>query len=263
MPTVDAHAPGTFSWVDLAARDLTEALPWYAARFGWTAGAPDASPGPPYAMWSLRGHLVAGCGQLSEAMQAAGRPPTWNSYVTVEDADAVAARAEALGGSVVVPGYDIPGAGRMAFLATPEGAVFGVWEPHGHIGSGLVTEPGAFCWNELCSRDPDAAAAFLGGLFGWTTREVPSGAPTRYLTLANDGRDNGGILEMSADWGDVPSAWSVYFAVDDVDAFVRDATDAGATVFVPPLDTPVGRMAGIADPQGAMFHVIALAAPAG
>ena len=55
-----------------------------------------------------------------------GIPPHWAAYLAVEDCDDTVARAESLGGKVVVPANDIPGVGRFAFVADPQGAVFGV-----------------------------------------------------------------------------------------------------------------------------------------
>jgi predicted enzyme related to lactoylglutathione lyase len=53
----------------------------------------------------------------------------------------------------------------------------------------------------------------------------------------------------------VPNRWNVYFATDDITATARHATDLGATVTAGPVDTPIGPMAGIRDPQGALFSV--------
>ena len=53
-----------------------------------------------------------------------------------------------------------------------------------------------------------------------------------------------------------PNHWHVYFGVADADATVAKATELGGSVLVPPFDTPVGRMAVIADPQGAVFSII-------
>ena len=79
----------------------------------------------------------------------------------------------------------------------------------------------------------------------------------RYQTLRVEDRDVAGIWQMS---GDVPAQtpphWSVYFAVDDTDATVSAAIAHGASLNVPAKDSPYGRFAGLADPQGAAFYVI-------
>jgi predicted enzyme related to lactoylglutathione lyase len=53
-----------------------------------------------------------------------------------------------------------------------------------------------------------------------------------------------------------PNHWHVYFGVADADATVAKATELGGSVLVPAFDSPVGRMAVIADPHGAVFSII-------
>jgi hypothetical protein len=60
----------------------------------------------------------------------------------------------------------------------------------------------------------------------------------------------------------VPSHWHVYFGTDDADATAAKAVELGGSIVVPPFDTPVGRIAVLSDPQGAMFSVIKNAPPA-
>jgi predicted enzyme related to lactoylglutathione lyase len=95
-------------------------------------------------------------------------PPTWNSYVSVESADAAVERANELDGNVRAAAFDVMEAGRMAEIGDPQGAFFLVWQPRQHFGAALVNEPGAFCWNELNTSDPVGVIPFYGGLFGWT-----------------------------------------------------------------------------------------------
>jgi len=57
---------------------------------------------------------------------------------------------------------------------------------------------------------------------------------------------------------EVPSHWGVYFAVDDADAMVERAKELGASVMVPAMDIEPGRFAGLIDPIGASFYVLAL-----
>jgi len=76
-------------------------------------------------------------------------------------------------------------------------------------------------------------------------------------------RGNGGILKIGPEMGDAPPHWAVYFASNDVDASVEAVTNAGGSVMVPAFDTPpVGRVAVVADPQGAPLCLITLAMPA-
>ena len=103
--TTTSYPPGLFSWVDLIAHDLEAATRWYGELFGWTQTNAGKGGGPPYVMFEKDGQVVAGAGQMSEEMKAAGVPPIWNDYVTVEDCAATQARAVTDGcRSVDIPG---------------------------------------------------------------------------------------------------------------------------------------------------------------
>src|SRR5215203_3229493 len=57
--------------------------------------------------------------------------------------------------------------GPMAVIQDPTDAVLAAWEPRAHIGADRVNDPSCLTWNELQSRDPETAATFYAGLFGW------------------------------------------------------------------------------------------------
>jgi predicted enzyme related to lactoylglutathione lyase len=113
--------------------------------------------------------------------------------------------------------------------------------------------PGVPCWVDIAPPDPDAAAAFYGGLFGWEIEDVmPPGAPRRYLMA----RLGGGDVAAIASPGDRPAAWRTYVWVDDADETARKVRDAGGSVLDEPVDAgDFGRMAEFADPAGAPFRV--------
>jgi predicted enzyme related to lactoylglutathione lyase len=65
------------------------------------------------------------------------------------------------------------------------------------------------------------------------------------------------MLQMTAEWGDVPPHWMVYISVEDCDAAAKKVAELGGQVCVPPTDLPeVGRFAVINDPTGATFSII-------
>lgn len=119
---------------------------------------------------------------------------------------------------------------------------------------------GAFIWYELLSSDPDAAARFYAAVVGWTVRAFDgSGTPDYRIFHAADGDGIAGLLALptGAASSGVRPGWLGYVGVDDVDRTVADAQAKGATVHMPPFDLPnVGRMALIADPQGAPIYVM-------
>lgn len=119
---------------------------------------------------------------------------------------------------------------------------------------------GAFCWNELHTRDVQRAAAFYEKVVGWRAEACPSVPGGMQYTewVRADGAHVGGMMAMpSGVPASVPSNWAGYINVDDVEATVAKATKLGGRTITPPFDVPhVGRLAAIADPTGAVFHVI-------
>jgi len=249
------YPPGTPSWVELSSPDTDAASAFYREVMGWRA----TEPGPPesggYRMFQQDGKSVAG---LMSQMQE-GQPTAWATYVSVADADETADKVRAAGGSVIVEPMDVMDIGRMAVFADPTGAVFGIWQPKAFTGADLVNEPGSLCWNEVHTRGVDADKAFYTAVFGWTPgRPSFEGAPESYTVWELAGRPVGGMMQMTDDMfpPDVPPHWSVCFAVADADATVAKARELGATVVAEPMDMPIGRFAGLIDPQGAWFTVM-------
>ncbi len=255
MPTRTSYDPGTPSWVDLASADLAASAAFYSALLGWEAKDQGAEAGH-YHMFEKDGAPVAGAGPI----MMEGQPPAWMTYISVEDADAAVAKVKQAGGMVFVEPMDVLDVGRMAVFADPTGAAAAVWQPKAHIGAGLVNEPGALTWNELSTRDLAAAKTFYEAVFGWTFDTEPMG-DMEYTTILLDGGMVGGMMATPAEVPpDVPAYWLAYFGTADTDASVAEASGLGATLMAGPIDIPAGRFAVLADPAGAFFGLIALAA---
>ena len=245
-----SYEPGTPSWVDLATPDPAAAKRFYGELFGWEAedaGPPEETGG--YAMFKLRGKLVAGVGPLMDPNQ----PPAWSTYISTDDADGVVARAKEAGAQALVEPMDVMDAGRMAVLAHPAGGIVGVWQPGRHTGAELVNEAGALSWNQLHTRDMDGAVAFYNAVFGWTRGDF-GGRPIFNL----GDRGIGGMMDMPPGIPDeVPAFWMTIFGVQDADAAAAKAGELGGQVLMPPSDIPnVGKFAVLQDPQGVVFAVI-------
>ena len=116
--------------------------------------------------------------------------------------------------------------------------------------------PGVPCWVDSTQPDPDAAAEFYGGLFGWELEDVmPDGSDAKYLIGRIGGKDVGAISSQQE--GDPsPPHWNTYIWVDSADDTAIKVRDAGGTVLAEPFDVmDAGRMAVFADPEGAAFSV--------
>lgn len=255
-----SHAPGTFSWVELATTDPAGAKSFYGELFGWeTQDNEVPGGGGTYTMALVGGRAVAGIAAQPEQQRSAGVPPNWFSYVAVASADDAAAAAKELGGQVHAGPFDVGEAGRMAVVADPSGAMFGVWQAGDAPGAGRVNEPGCLCWNELATNDVEAASRFYFELLGWTIEEIDTGGGPRYWTVRHDGAAagrNGGMRELGPAEEGVPPNWVPYFATESVDASLAKAGELGGSTLVEPVEVPAGKFAGIRDPQGAAFSII-------
>ncbi len=118
----ELNGPGPFSWNELLTSDVNAAGAFYTQLFGWQT---EAMPGGmPYTLFKKNEMFVGGMMTLPMP----GVPPHWLTYVTVEGADAAAARVTELGGKIVAPPFDVPNVGRIAVVQDPQGAFFGVFE---------------------------------------------------------------------------------------------------------------------------------------
>jgi predicted enzyme related to lactoylglutathione lyase len=143
------------------------------------------------------------------------------------------------------------GAARPAFAQAPDG-----WPAI--VASPGESMPGKWVWHELLSVDPDRAAAFYSTVFGWSI--VRRGGGERAYRLARlDGRPVAGLLRIAdgRDGRRPASRWIGLLSVADVDAAIdRVVADGGARLVAPTLQLGRGRVALVADPEGAPFGLI-------
>jgi len=248
---------GTFSWTDLVAKDVTEIRPFYEKLFGWTyaeqaAHHPEA---PPYGIFSKDGKLAAGIGQMSEAMRQGGTPSTWNTYVSVDDIKATEDKLKRLGGSLMFDTITIGESGLSNWAKDPEGAVFALWQAGSHAGIETENEPGSLCWNERATRNLAQVKGFYGELFNWSFVDDDKGPTPVSMIHRADGREQGHVLTMNEQWGELPPHWSVYFAVSSCTEAMDQAKAQGGSSPFGPIDIEVGRFALLSDPHGASFYV--------
>ncbi|MCA9371467.1 VOC family protein [Candidatus Woesebacteria bacterium] len=247
--TVTKYPAGTFSWVDVASTDMAKTKKFMTKLLGWTStDMPTGEGMPDYTMFYLDGKDVAGGSPMPPEMMKSGMSSMWNSYVTVENVDEAAKKAEELGGKIVMPAIDVFDSGRMAGVMDPTGATLFLWQPKKHIGSKIVNTVGSFCWNELYTKDLDAAKKFYSALFGWT---YDVDAKSGYVTIKNKGRMNGGMMEITDDMKGAVPMWVVYFTVEDVEKSVAMVKEMGGTVHMGPKEMSVGKITMIADPTDA------------
>ena len=274
MSERNGYIPGVPCWVDTTQADPGVLLSFYSGLFGWEFEdmMPEVQEAK-YFVGRLRGRDVAAVGSLPDG---APRTASWNTYIWVDSTDETVSKAVQAGGKVLREPMEVMGAGRMAVLSDPEGAVFCIWQAKGHMGAGVVNENGALNFNNLATRDIEGAKAFYGALFGWTTLSLPQGemwalpgygdhleqsTPGLRQQMARMGAPEGFIDVVAAvdriakDDNQTPAQWRVVFAVDDAKEAAASSRALGAEVVRGPVDAPWTRVAVIRDPGGAVFTV--------
>ncbi len=250
MFKVTKYPHGAFSWAENVSTDPESAKAFYLDLFGWGKYEFPIDENNTYTMFQ---HQDENAAALS-GMIPEGVPSFWFNYVTVEDVDALADVVTANGGTVVQGPWDVFDSGRMLLIQDLEGAHLGLWQPRNHIGAGIVNTVGAMCWNELLTRDAATAKTFYGNLLGWEFY-----GDERYTHISNRGRNNGGMMEMDENFGEMPAMWMVYFHVADIDAAMKRTQELGGRVVTQKMEAPDnGWFTVIEDPAGAVFYIMQL-----
>ncbi|MFF9340063.1 MULTISPECIES: VOC family protein [unclassified Streptomyces] len=252
MTEAARRSPGTPCWVSLMVHGIDATQEFYQALFGWRF-----VPGPqqlgPYVRALLGGREVAGIGQLPPDRHL---DTAWTTYLATPDADETAESVRSCGGTVAVGPLDAGEAGRLVICADPAGAVFGVWEAEAHHGTALAGPAGTPVWNELLTYETATVGKFYRSVFGYEVEPVVS-ADSDYATLHVDGRPVASLHGVGeALPRDRGPHWMTYFEVDDTDAAAGLVAELGGRVLRPPRDGTAGRLALVADPEGAVFTLV-------
>jgi len=256
MLHVEKHAPGDFCWIELATTNQSAAKKFYSELFSWTIGEFEMAPNDFYTTFKIDGRDVAAAYTLRSEQRARSIPAHWNLYVAVENADTAASRATGLGAKVIAEPLDVYNLGRMAVLQDPIGAVFSLWQAGTRSGFGIKGFPGTFCVADLSTADQDGASRFYEQLFGWRIGKEDEVSAHNYYHLFNHDEFIGGILPPAFRNPGTPSHWQIYLLVSDCDEAAARAKNLGAKLYMPPMKIEdIGRMAVMADPQGAAFSI--------
>ena len=183
--------------------------------------------------------------------------PGWFCYIGVADVDGTAEKIKSLNGSVLMDAQDIPGVGRFAMVADPQGLIFYIMRGNSPQESQAfhVTAPGHCGWHELVTSDHKAAFAFYGELFDWENNEtMPMGEMGDYCFINHAGQRIGAMMTAGAGW---TTRQSYYFNVPSIDAAIPRITGGGGAVTMGPHEVPGGMHIVMAiDPQGAAFALV-------
>lgn len=121
----------------------------------------------------------------------------------------------------------------------------------------MADQRGRFVWYELLTTDMPSAAAFYADVVGWAVKDASSPELAYTLLTAGNAPVVGlmNLPEEGVRMGATPR-WLGYVAVDDMDATIARIHPLGGAILVSPTDSNIGRIAVVADPQGATFALV-------
>ena len=269
------YPAGVPCWVDTQQPDVEAAMHFYGGVFGWEFEDTAPAGGGRYVVATLNGQEAAAITGPGSAMAA------WNTYVSVDDADAAVRHLLAVGATLKSAPADTGWGGVQAVLADSEGVEFRIWQARRRPGAQAVNGPGGWNFSDLYTTDTEAAAAFYMNAFGWQFDNIGFGTMIRrpgygdHLEATVDPniriRQSGDLVprgfEDAVAWlasaapGEQPQ-WHVTFTVADRDRTAKDAQRLGA-VILGQDDTAWTRTVLIRDPGGAEFTASQFTPPSG
>ncbi|MTD59515.1 VOC family protein [Amycolatopsis pithecellobii] len=243
-------------WVELATPDEIAAQRFYTGLFGWNfhPHRDPATPNGRYLIASIAGRDVAG------VYRAGSRQPSlWTVNIAVHSAAHAAEWTEHLGGTVILGPIAIPERGSILHVTDPAGAPAVFWQPTStwDFVSGF---PNTFASADLNTHHGEAADSFFCRLFNYSSRQIGDSRGVDYVEWLLDQQPVLYRYTMGREYPpETLPHWMVYFEVDPdrgTDATAGHAIMLGGRVIVEPYDSPLGRIAVIADPGGGVFSVI-------
>lgn len=262
-----AYPDGVPGWVDVLRLDPRQTATFYAELFGWELDDRlESAESGSYYVARLDDAAVAGIGSAPDP----DVPPHWTTYTCVDDVEAATSAALEAGGRVLSDRLPSIDGDRRVLLSDPGGAMFGVRQAGRLEGAQRVNEPGAWAMSLLNTGDIEAAGAFYGAVFGWTTSTFGMGGFE--LTMFHRPGYVGGEedqpvpRDVVAAMGPLPEAnaparWDIDFWTSDANATAARAEELGGAVIAPPTDRPGFRDTVVADPSGTTITVSQLLGP--
>lgn len=257
---------GSFIWYELLTTDPAGAKSFYDSVVGWSIAGKSEADNPDMDYRHIKrsdGGFTGGVLKLTPEMCANGGRPCWLGYLYVADVDAEATKIQAEGGKLLMPAFDVPGAGRIAMIADPQGVPIYIMTPEppeGKEGEGSDaynrTTAQHVSWNELLTPDPEGAKAFYSRHFGFEFNEsMPMGEMGNYDFIDHGGQMIGAVMRKP---NEMPfGGWNYYIHVGDIDTATASVKAGGGQVLMGPMEVPGGDWVinGI-DPQGAPFSLV-------
>ncbi|MGD0691122.1 MAG: VOC family protein [Acidimicrobiales bacterium] len=229
MSKLETHIIGIPSWVDVMVEttEQREALmKFYSSLYGWTWDVGEEQMGY-YSMANLNGAPVMGMGQ------GPGGVGAMVPYFLTDDINASTATATELGGNVLMGPMEVPGAGIMALVIDPTGAMHGLWQAREFEGFGAAYEAGAAGWWDHASDDPAAAAKYYTALTGHTVIE-----PSPGMQVLNVGEQWFASLSQNQVPERPQAQWNSIYVVESLEAARNKIRELGGTIVLEEMPVP-------------------------
>ena len=250
---IKAGTHGAVTWIDLSTPDVKAAADFYREVLGWSDIEVSPTPTGDYYIGKVGDRQVGG--MMGQGPELAGTPSMWTVFVYADDVDVTAARAADAGGTVLTPPFDIPEA-RIAIIADPAGAVFGLFSGPEIQGEFYSQDVGRVCWVELMTRDPATAQRFYADLFVREAVSQQTGESPYTTFKLGEEMVAGMIRTPAAVPTEVPPYWSAYFTVAACADTEKKVVEMGGELHLPTMSVEMGKFASFADPQGATFNIM-------
>ena len=234
------------TYFEIGSADHDTLVDFYRELFGWSVEAP---PGVGYAMVDTQG----GGGINGGIGRSQSGEPWATFYVEADDLRGTLDRAEALGGSTVMPVTEIPGTITFAMFTDPDGLLIGLaTSPPAAGGAPQGPSPGDGApvdWFEVLGADAARTQAFYGELFGWTVKQSEGG-----YALVDTGAGRG--IQGGVGGGPEGGWATIYASVADVEATLARAEQLGAARVYGPMKVDDHMQTGaFRDPAGNVVGV--------
>ncbi len=248
------HHVGKVIWLDLATPDLDAAEHFYGELFGWSFHLDPHDAG--YVTVYLRDDLIGGFVKPSKA-DAGRRHSSWLPYLAVRDVDAAYKLSLAHGGNALMVPTTYAGRGRQAILQDPEGAVFAVMASATGDPPDRLVEPDRWIWSTVLVHDVHSDARFYQATIGYALDTLPEEQGLPQVVMESGGYARATLNEIPHDGTALHARWINFVRVEDAVATTARAVALGGRTLVSPhMDRHGGRIAVLADPEGAWFGVM-------
>ncbi|TVX92452.1 VOC family protein [Paenibacillus agilis] len=240
------RAEHEFCWLDLKVTDISAAQVFYQEVLGWQFKE-EAWPNRMYTTIYANHGKLGGFTDVNSPIFPPGTKPHISLYMAVDNVEQSAVKVEEVGGTILIPPFDMADFGRMAVIQDNAGAVISIWESEQFKGMNVDAScEGAPCWFELETTDIERSGEFYREVFNWNVERIEDSSLLRVCRYG--GKSVGGMKQVASGTG--ISQWRVGYTVIDLDKTAKKAIALGARLTTDVYHFQAGRRIDLIDPEG-------------